>query len=96
MVHLFIQDFKPAWVMTKRTDGTAGWHMQDNKRNGFNYQNYRLFANNSDSSTQNSRMDLLSNGFKYRDGDGNYGANIYIAFAEAPLVGTNNVPANAR
>ena len=88
--------FKPAWVVTKRTDGTAGWHMQDNKRNGFNYQNYRLFANNSDSSTQNSRMDLLSNGFKYRDGDGNYGANIYMAFAENPFVTSTGVPATAR
>ena len=88
--------FKPAWVMTKRTDGTAGWHMQDNKRNGFNYQNYRLFANTNASSTENSRMDLLSNGFKYRDGDGNYGANIYMAFAENPFVTSTGVPATAR
>ena len=91
--------FKPAFVMTKKTDGTGGWHMQDNKRNGFNYQNYRLFADNSDGSTNNSRMDLLSNGFKYRDGDGNSGTNFYMAFADNPFVTStdnNSIPACAR
>ena len=47
-----------------------------------------------------SPMDLLSNGFKHRDGDDINNASgstyIYMAFASAPLVGTNNVPANAR
>ena len=91
--------FKPAFVITKRTDATGGWHMQDNKRNGFNYQNYRLFANSSDGSTNNSRMDLLSNGFKYKDGDGNSGTNFYMAFADNPFVtSTSNgsIPATAR
>ena len=88
--------FKPAWVMTKRTDSSSGWHMQDNKRDGFNYNNHRLFADSSGAEETTVRMDLLSNGFKYRDGDGNYGTNIYMAFAENPFVSSNGVPATAR
>ena len=91
--------FKPSFVITKAASASGqSWHMQDNKRDGFNYDNKRLFADSSSSESGTTRMDLLSNGFKYRDGDGN-GTGItyiYMAFAEAPLVGTNNVPANAR
>jgi hypothetical protein len=43
---------------------------------------------------------LLSNGFKLRTTDlilNESGVNyIYMAFAEAPIVGTNNIPATAR
>jgi hypothetical protein len=91
--------FKPAFVITKRYDGSGqSWHMQDNKRDGFNYNNHRLFAESNSAESTTSRMDLLSNGFKYRDGDGQgNGQNfIYMAFAEAPLVGSNNVPCTAR
>ena len=91
--------FKPAFVITKASSASGqGWHMQDNKRDGFNYANKRLFADSSSSESGTTRMDLLSNGFKYRDGDGN-GTGItyiYMAFAEAPLVGSNNVPCTAR
>ena len=45
-------------------------------------------------------FDILSNGFKARSTDGSYNESgksyIYLAFAEAPLVGTNNVPCTAR
>jgi hypothetical protein len=45
-------------------------------------------------------MDLLSNGFKHRLTAGSTNASggtyIYMAFAEQPLVGTNNIPATAR
>ena len=88
--------FSPSFVMTKRTDSTSGWHMQDNKRDGFNYNNHRLFANSSGAEETTVRMDLLSNGFKYRDGDGNYGTNIYMAFAENPIVTSTGIPGTAR
>ena len=43
---------------------------------------------------------FLSNGIKIRNNDGGINQNgvtyITMAFAEAPLVGTNNVPATAR
>ena len=95
-VHL---GFKPAWVMTKCTSNSGtGWHMQDNKRDGFNYNNHRLFSNASGGEETTVRMDLLSNGFKYRDGDGNGNGRefIYMAFAESPLVTSSGVPGNAR
>mgnify|MGYP003119999936 CR=1 FL=1 len=90
--------FKPAFVMTKRTDGTGGWFMQDNKRLGYNYANYRLFADDSGAESTASRIDLLSNGFKCRDNDGNgSGYNyIYMAFAENPFVAGNFNVATAR
>ena len=93
--------FKPAWVMTKASSAAGqSWHMQDNKRDGFNYDNKRLFAESSSSESSTSRMDLLSNGFKYRDGDGNGSGitYIYLAFAEQPLVANvgASIPATAR
>ena len=45
-------------------------------------------------------IDFVSNGIKIRNsGHGNNtsgGTYIFMAFAEAPLVGTNNIPATAR
>ena len=93
--------FSPSFVMTKRTDGTGGWFMQDDKRLGYNYANYRLFADDSAAESTASRIDLLSNGFKCRDNDGNGNGftYIYMAFAENPFVatsGTTAVPVTAR
>ncbi len=90
--------FKPSFVMTKCTSASGqSWHMQDNKRDGFNYDNKRLFAESSSSESGTTRMDLLSNGFKYRDGDGqgNGSTYIYMAFGQS-LVGSNGVTAKAR
>jgi hypothetical protein len=43
---------------------------------------------------------FLSNGFKWRASGGETNGSgttyIYMAFAENPLVGTNNIPATAR
>ena len=95
-VHL---GFKPAWVMTKCTSNSGtGWHMQDNKRDGFNYNNHRLFSDTNAAEETTVRMDLLSNGFKYRDGNGNASGRefIYMAFAESPFVTSTGVPTTAR
>jgi hypothetical protein len=94
--------FKPAFVMVKKSAGTGSWAIQDNKRNPFNVQKKSLFANLSDVETDstNDAIDVLSNGFKFRSDTANYNtsgdAYIYMAFAENPLVGTNNIPATAR
>ena len=94
--------FKPAWVMTKQTNGTNNWHIHDNKRNLFNPVNTQLKAdaNNADdtpSGGENSR-DFLSNGFKFRHADHNNQAHtyIYMAFAEQPFVSSEGVPCTAR
>ena len=93
--------FKPAWVMIKRTDSTNNWIILDNKRDTDNPNNVELQANSSNADdTANIRFDMLSNGFKTRAttnaNNASSGTYIYMAFAEAPLVGSNNVPCTAR
>ena len=98
--------FKPAFLMVKRYDTSGNWVMFDNKRSstgGNNEINYALLAdsNSSESTgTSSNDVDFLSNGIKIREDNGdlntNGGAYIYMAFASAPLVGTNNIPATGR
>jgi len=92
--------FKPAFVMIKRTDTTGDWGIFDNKREGYNDETNRLKANSSDAEEDDNFMDILSNGFKLRLTSSSINASggtfIFMAFAAAPLVGSNNIPANAR
>jgi hypothetical protein len=81
--------FKPAFLMLKRTDGTAAWYMYDYKRDGYNAANKLLYANYSNAEANNSIPDLLSNGFKLTSlgtvTNGNNNDYIYMAFAENPF-----------
>tara|TARA_R100000664_G_C2724661_1_gene116973 strand:- start:34 stop:1074 length:1041 start_codon:yes stop_codon:yes gene_type:complete len=94
--------FKPAWIMTKRTDSSSGgeWNILDNKRDTFNVADAKLEANNGDAEETDEMYDILSNGFKITRGDGNINASggtyIFMAFAESPFVNSNGVPTNAR
>mgnify|MGYP003300709939 CR=1 FL=1 len=93
--------FKPAWLMYKTT-GSDNWQMLDNKRNSFNVMDKNLFANlsNAETTSSNYNIDFVSNGFKLRTShssiNGSGTTYIYMAFAAAPLVGSNNVPCVAR
>jgi len=92
--------FKPAFIMAKAYSRAEDWYIFDNKRLGYNPDNEQLYANSSTTEGTLDYIDILSNGFKLRQA--NYGLNgpsetyIYMAFAESPLVGTNNTPATAR
>ena len=94
--------FKPAFILLKHTTSAESWHLFDGKRaNLFNPVNGRLQADSSGAEyTGKNVFDFLSNGFKLKDNNGAYNGSgstyIYMAFAEAPLVGTNNVPCTAR
>ena len=95
--------FKPAFVMWKRTeDAGYDWDMYDTARDTHNVAFKELIANSSgaESSSTVLSLDILSNGFKLRTSNGNGNDSgkpyIYMAFAENPLVGTNNIPATAR
>jgi len=59
-----------------------------------------LYPNTSGTEGVADTFDFLSNGFKNRSSAANVNASggsyIGIAFAESPLVGTNNTPATAR
>ena len=81
--------FKPAWVVIKRTDTTANWHMLDNKRDPINEADATLLANDAGAEFQSTNdVDFLSNGFKLRANQTstNVGTYIYMAFAENPFV----------
>jgi len=90
--------FKPAWIMIKQTSDTNQWFIFDNKRNTFNPETLYIQANTSDGDNAFTSLDFTSNGFKFLTSNAafNNGSYIYMAFAEAPLVGSNNVPCTAR
>ena len=75
-----------------------GWHIFDNKREGYNVDNDPLEADATTVEATTDMIDILSNGFKLRIAtDPNVAETyIYAAFAEAPLVNSNGVPCNAR
>jgi len=82
-------------------DATKYWHIFDNKRQGFNPNNYRLNPNaNEVETTTTGVIDFLSNGFKIRTNQQQFGTSgatyIYMAFAEHPFVASNGDPATAR
>ena len=91
--------FKPAFLIMKASSATGNWFIFDNKRDGFNHQNDYLKANLSDAEVANERVDLLSNGFKFRTSNSGWNGSgttyIYMAFAENPFVNSNGIPTNA-
>ena len=92
--------FKPAFVMVKRTDSTGSWIMSDGTRDPINAVDNYLSANNSNVESDFDHADFLSNGIKFRTTNDGWnlsgGSYIFMAFAEAPLVGTNGVTAKGR
>ncbi len=96
--------FKPTFVNIKRTDSAGQWNMFDIARADVpnaNGNDQVIYSNSSDAelSSVTREIDLLSNGFKCRNTGGDINASggsyIYMAFGQS-LVGSNNVPANAR
>ncbi len=84
-VHL---GFRPALVIVKNLDTVKHWGLFDNKRAGYNVENYGLFPSDVSGEDTDDYIDFLSNGFKIRStalffnkSDDNI---IYIAFAEQP------------
>ena len=92
--------FRPAFIIRKTDAGTDAWMICDRKRLGYNPNNAYLFSNATQSESDITRIDFLSNGFKLRttdSGDNSAGSNyIYMAFAESPLVNSEGIPTNAR
>jgi hypothetical protein len=98
--------FKPAFVMIKRTDAAGHfWHIYDNKRSssgGSNIIDDVLYPNRSDAEYSGDKLDIISNGIKFRSGNTDINASggtyIYMAFAEEPLVANvgQSIPATAR
>jgi len=89
--------FKPAWLMVKKTDGSANWDITTAAISQ-NQIDERLRANLSNAEESSGYVDFLSNGFKMRNTNGsqNNGSYIYMAFAEHPFVSSKGVPITAR
>ncbi len=95
--------FAPSWILIKKTDTAEDWFMVDNKREPINPLGVKFITANNETAEQtssNKYIDFLSNGFKLRAGTGYHNDSpdpyVYMAFAEAPLVGSNNIPCTAR
>jgi len=94
--------FKPAFIMSKNSNRNENWLIHDNKRGPVNVNKIKLSPNDTSADNTNDAfsIDFLSNGFKIRTTDTALNQSnevyAYLAIAEAPLVGSNNIPATAR
>ena len=92
--------FRPAFLLVKCWSHAEPWLLWDDKRLGYNEKNYRINANEAGGDNTSIEIDLLSNGFKFissgahLNGSGRY--YLYLAFADFPLVSSNDVPGTAR
>ena len=100
---LVLLDLKPAFVLLKKIDTTANdWTIWDNQINPSNLGSsgglLRPNLPNVEQSTSGQEIDVLSNGFKIRNGNNQMNTSgktyIYAAFAEYPFAGSS--PATAR
>ena len=94
--------FKPAWFMTKKSNGAKDWNIYDNKRSdsgGGNENDQYLEANTTTAEQSGQDIDFLSNGVKIRSTDSEVSGDdnlfVYMAFAESPFCNSNGVPNNA-
>jgi len=94
--------FRPAFLLIKiySGSGTGVWTIIDNKRDGYNYANPFLKADQSSTENATGTVDLVSTGFKLRSSEFQTNADgksiLYAAFAESPFVNSSSVPTNAR
>ena len=85
--------FRPRLVIVKRADSgtSASWRMMDTERDPYNVAAHQMFVSDQDGNTESSNyyMDMLSNGFKWRNSfQGNNADNsryVFAAWAENPF-----------
>ena len=94
--------FTPVWIMVKRSTASGyNWQIWDTKRSPINpVTNQALFADLTNAEGGTSKLDILSNGFKWRGTEAWVNASsvtyVYMAFAEHPFVGDGTSPVTAR
>ena len=93
--------FRPAFLITKRTNSAEAWDIRDTTRSPINVADLYLRANTSGAEVTYTFGDFLSNGFKFRNTGGSFNGSsgdsyIYMAFAENPFVTSGAVPVTAR
>jgi hypothetical protein len=82
--------FRPKWILVKNTGSGNNWEIYDATRDPYNVAGLTLLPNTADAEIDTRpRLDLLSNGFKWRSTGGSVNGSgstiIYAAFAESPL-----------
>ena len=83
--------FRPKWVLVKMTSATSYWQVLDTSRSPYNLAAEDLMPNLPDAEVAvgagYNQIDILSNGFKFRNTNCNSAAGVYIyaAFAESPF-----------
>ena len=96
----FYTGFRPAFILAKNTNSSTDWMILDDKRLGYNEANYRFKANTTVAEASDVSGDILSNGFKIRTTSSDWNTSgdlyVYLAFAEFPLVSSNDMPGVAR
>ena len=92
--------FKPGFLIVKGATVTDNWSMFDSKNLGYNAYNQVMYPDLNLTESNGLPIDFLSNGFKWRSSaamvNGSSQEFIYIAFASAPIVASNDIAANAR
>jgi hypothetical protein len=82
-------NYRPAFLLVKRTDTTSNWTTLDFQREGYNVDNDPLFPNSTAAETTTDLADLLSNGFKLRTTDASVNASggtyVYMSLAYNPF-----------
>ena len=96
--------FLPELLWIKRTNDVANWVFKTKSTPtfgsaGYNPNNKYIYGNLSNAEASGSKIDFLSNGFKWRIDGANQNSSgdtfFYAAFAKAPFVNSNGVPNNA-
>ena len=96
--------FRPSMILYKCATTTGNWHFRDTTRSVYNPAEAALYANlqyvESTPGNSGNYVDILSNGFKIRNGDGDQNTSgqtyIWAAWAENPFGGEKQPPATAR
>ena len=78
--------FRPAWILYKNIDASGDWELTDTVRNPNNDGSLVKLEPNNNGNDSARVMDILSNGFKFRNSSNSNTAHtyIYMAFAETP------------
>jgi hypothetical protein len=82
--------FRPAFIIIKAYNQVANWQMLDTARNPTNAADKFFRANSDIAEATNYPVDILSNGFKLRNTDGDYNVSasysyIFMAFSSNPF-----------
>ena len=94
--------FRPNWLLIKSyTNDARQWYIFDGKNKGYNVSgNCLIKADGTEAEDCDSFIDILSNGFKIRTTTAPLNQDtsefLYAAFAEFPIVSSNDVPGVAR